>query len=81
MCIRDSIKDVRIADLRSLIGNVNQEAILFNDTFSMCIRDSTYGGRTYYFNEGYMKSSFDAVLEQTSKRGISVAGILLVPPT
>ena len=41
----------------------------------------TYGGRTYYFNEGYMKSSFDAVLEQTSKRGISVAGILLVPPT
>ena len=27
-----SIKDVRIADLRSLIGNVNQEAILFNDT-------------------------------------------------
>ena len=28
-----SIRDVRIADLRSLIGNVNQEAILFNDTF------------------------------------------------
>ena len=41
----------------------------------------TYGGRTYYFNEGYMKSSFDAVLAQTSERGISVAGILLVPPT
>lgn len=28
-----SIKDDRISDLRSLIGNVNQEAILFNDTF------------------------------------------------
>ena len=28
-----NIKDVRIRDLRSLIGNVNQEAILFNDTF------------------------------------------------
>ena len=28
-----NIKDVRISDLRSLIGNVNQEAILFNDTF------------------------------------------------
>lgn len=28
-----SIKDVRIADLRGLIGNVNQDAILFNDTF------------------------------------------------
>ena len=28
-----NIREVRIADLRSLIGNVNQEAILFNDTF------------------------------------------------
>lgn len=28
-----NIKDVPISDLRSLIGNVNQEAILFNDTF------------------------------------------------
>ena len=28
-----NIKDVRIAELRALIGNVNQEAILFNDTF------------------------------------------------
>jgi ATP-binding cassette subfamily B protein/subfamily B ATP-binding cassette protein MsbA len=27
------IRDIRIRDLRSLIGNVNQEAILFNDTF------------------------------------------------
>ncbi len=28
-----NIKDVEISALRSLIGNVNQEAILFNDTF------------------------------------------------
>ena len=28
-----NIKDVSIQELRSLIGNVNQEAILFNDTF------------------------------------------------
>jgi ATP-binding cassette subfamily B protein/subfamily B ATP-binding cassette protein MsbA len=28
-----NIKDVLISDLRGLIGNVNQEAILFNDTF------------------------------------------------
>ena len=28
-----NVKDVSIARLRSLIGNVNQEAILFNDTF------------------------------------------------
>lgn len=27
------IRDCRIADLRALMGNVNQEAILFNDTF------------------------------------------------
>lgn len=27
------IRDVRITDLRGLMGNVNQEAILFNDTF------------------------------------------------
>jgi ABC-type multidrug transport system fused ATPase/permease subunit len=27
------IRDLRIFDLRALIGNVNQEAILFNDTF------------------------------------------------
>ena len=28
-----NIKGLRISDLRALIGNVNQEAILFNDTF------------------------------------------------
>ena len=28
-----NIKNFRIHDLRALIGNVNQEAILFNDTF------------------------------------------------
>lgn len=27
------IREVRVADLRGLMGNVNQEAILFNDTF------------------------------------------------
>lgn len=28
-----NVKDVRVAELRALMGNVNQEAILFNDTF------------------------------------------------
>lgn len=28
-----NIKDVKVSDLRGLIGNVNQEAILFNDSF------------------------------------------------
>lgn len=27
------VRDLRVSDLRSLMGNVNQEAILFNDTF------------------------------------------------
>lgn len=29
----NDVKDIRLSDLRALIGNVNQEAILFNDTF------------------------------------------------
>ena len=28
-----NVKDIALRDLRALIGNVNQEAILFNDTF------------------------------------------------
>ncbi len=28
-----NVRDVKVADLRGLMGNVNQEAILFNDTF------------------------------------------------
>lgn len=28
-----NVKDLKVTDLRSLIGNVNQEAILFNDSF------------------------------------------------
>ncbi len=28
-----NVRDYRVSDLRSLMGNVNQEAILFNDTF------------------------------------------------
>ena len=30
-----NVKDIALRDLRALIGNVNQEAILFNDTFIM----------------------------------------------
>ena len=36
-----SIKDLKIHDLRRLIGNVNQEAILFNDTFKNNIKFGT----------------------------------------
>mgnify|MGYP001314928179 CR=1 FL=1 len=36
----------------------------------------TYGGKTYYFNEQYLISSFDVVLQQTSQRGI-----LLIAPS
>ena len=41
----------------------------------------TYGGKTYYFNEQYLISSFDVVLQQTSQRAISVSGILLIAPS
>ena len=34
------VKDLAVKDLRSLIGNVNQEAILFNDTF---LNNITFG--------------------------------------
>lgn len=37
------IKDLRVADLRSLMGNVNQEAILFNDTIYNNITFGTEG--------------------------------------
>ena len=36
-----NIKDLKIHDLRRLIGNVNQEAILFNDTFKNNIKFGT----------------------------------------
>lgn len=37
------VRNLRIADLRSLMGNVNQEAILFNDTFAANIAFGTPG--------------------------------------
>jgi len=36
-----NVKDIGVHDLRQLIGNVNQEAILFNDTF---YNNITFGG-------------------------------------
>jgi subfamily B ATP-binding cassette protein MsbA len=40
-----NVKDVSIHSLRSLIGNVNQEAILFNDTF---YNNITFGVECHY---------------------------------
>lgn len=37
------VRDLRVTDLRSLMGNVNQEAILFNDTFINNIAFGTEG--------------------------------------
>ena len=47
-----NIKDLRISDLRSLIGNVNQEAILFNDTF--------YNNITFGVENATMKQVIEA---------------------
>ncbi len=45
------VRDLRVHDLRSLMGNVNQEAILFNDTF--------YNNITF----GVENASMDQVIE------------------
>ena len=37
-----------------------------------------YGGRTYYFDENYLKTNLDAVLLKAGKRNMAVAAILLV---
>lgn len=39
-----------------------------------------YGGRTYYFDENYLKSALDATLLEAGKRDMAVAAILLVQP-
>lgn len=46
-----NLKDVKTKDIRSLMGNVNQEAILFNDTF--------YNNITF----GVENATFDEVIE------------------
>ncbi len=46
------IKDLRVKDLRSFMGNVNQEAILFNDTF--------YNNITFGVNEATMEQVVEA---------------------
>ena len=40
----------------------------------------TYGGRTYYMDEGYLKSLLDVPLLEAAKRNIAVAAIILVEP-
>ena len=46
------IRDVNVADLRGLMGNVNQEAILFNDTF--------YNNITFGVENATMEQVIDA---------------------
>ena len=46
------IRDMRVHDLRSLMGNVNQEAILFNDTF--------YNNITFGVSDATMDQVIDA---------------------
>lgn len=37
-----------------------------------------YGGRSYWFDENFIRRNLDRVLEETGRRNMSVAGILLV---
>ena len=47
-----NIKDLKVKDLRSFMGNVNQEAILFNDSF--------YNNITFGVNEATMEQVVEA---------------------
>ena len=49
-----NVKDVSIHSLRSLIGNVNQEAILFNDTFYSNI---TFGVKNTHYREQIIEAA------------------------
>ena len=40
----------------------------------------TYGGRTYYMDEGYLKTVLDVPFLEAAKRNIAVAAIILVEP-
>lgn len=42
--------------------------------------EHTYGGRTYYMDEGYLRNVLDNPLLEAAKRNIAVAAIILVEP-
>lgn len=59
-----NIKDLRIHDLRALMGNVNQEAILFNDTFynniTFGVTDAT---REQVIEAAHIANAHDFIME------------------
>ncbi len=59
-----NVKDYRVADLRSMMGNVNQEAILFNDTFFNNIAFGTPGATREQAEEAArIANAYDFIME------------------
>ena len=56
-----NVKDLRLHDLRSLIGNVNQEAILFNDSFRNNIAFG--GGEGSVEEAARIANAYDFIME------------------
>ena len=59
-----SIKDVRISALRTLIGNVNQEAILFNDSFFNNIAFGVENATMEQVIEAAIANAHDFIMEK-----------------
>ena len=59
-----NVKDLRCRDLRSLIGNVNQEAILFNDSFRNNIAFSTKNAtEEQVINASRIANAYDFIMQ------------------
>ena len=59
-----NVKDLRCKDLRSLIGNVNQEAILFNDSFRNNIAFSTKNAtEEQVVNASRIANAYDFIMQ------------------
>ena len=58
------VRDYRVSELRSLMGNVNQEAILFNDTFYNNIAFGTPGAtREQVEQAARIANAYDFIME------------------
>ena len=57
-----NVKDLGLHNLRSLIGNVNQEAILFNDTFHNNIAFGTEVGQEDIINAAKIANAYDFIM-------------------
>ena len=68
-----NVKDLGIHDLRSLIGNVNQEAILFNDSFRNNITFGVEGATDQQVEEAArIANAYDFIMESEDKMNTNI---------